>query len=191
MGDRSKRGKVERSRSLALIEAALYAAGRPLNLKTLGSILRIGSKRRVRGLVRSLAETYSREEGALELVELDDGRFVLQLKPQYVPRVEGLVERSLLTPAPLKTLAYIAYRQPVEQSQVVAVRGKGAYGHVRELEELGLIRTEDSGKTKIIRTTGELADYLDLSHDPRRIKSRLASMFEASEDQREEGGVSP
>lgn len=182
MEDRPEKTEEETRQSLALIEAALYAAGRPLDLKTLGSILRTRSKRRVRGLARALAERYSMEEGALELVELDDGRFVLQLKPQYVPRVERLVKRSLLTPAPLKTLSYIAYRQPVMQSQVVAVRGTGSYSHIRELEELGLIRTEKSGKTKIIRTTEEFADYFNLSHDPRLIKSQLAALFGSSED---------
>ncbi len=165
--------------SIAVLEAALYVAGRPLDLKTLGSVVGTRSKRRVQALARSLAEQYSKHEGALELVELDDGRFVLQLKPQHVPKVRRLVKRPLLTSGPLKTLAYVAYRQPVAQSHVIDVRGARSYGHIKELEELGLVSGEKLGKTKILRTTEEFADYFNLSHDLRLMKRQLNSLFES------------
>jgi len=167
--------------TLALLEAALYVAGRPLELKTLGSVIAVRSKKRVQALSRQLAQRYLDRKGALELIELDDGRFVLQLKPKYVPRVRRLSIRPLLSASPLKTLAYIAYRQPVTQAHVAAVRGSEVYVHIKELRGLGLIVAEKLGKTKVLRTTEIFADYFNLDHNPRLMKHQLKALFDTGE----------
>ena len=163
---------------LALLEAALYVAGRPLNLKTLGSIIKTRSKRKVQRLVSILMEEYKNRETALEILELEDKRFVLQLKAEYSPQVQRLAIRPLLSKGPLKTLSYIAYRQPVLQPQVVDVRGHHAYGHLRQLESMGLISRERVGRTRLLRTTGFFADYFGLSHDLRTMKRQLKRVFD-------------
>jgi segregation and condensation protein B len=165
-------------RDLALLEAALYVAGRPLDLRTLGSIIKTRSKRKVQKLVGILMEEYKTRETALEILELEDKRFVLQLKGEYSPQVQRLAIRPLLSKGPLKTLSYIAYRQPVLQSQVVDVRGHHAYGHLRQLESMGLISRERVGRTRLLRTTGFFADYFGLSHDLRTMKRQLKRVFE-------------
>lgn len=163
---------------LALIEAALYVAGRPLDLKTLSSVIEPRSKKRAEKLAETLIEEYSKRDTALAILKLDDQRFVLQLKPEYTPRVRKLSLRPLLPVGPLKTLSYIAYRQPVLQSQVIDVRGEHAYGHLKELEDQGLIVRERVGKSRMIRTTEFFADYFGLSHDLRTMKRQLKSAFE-------------
>jgi len=170
----AKTSKMERD----LIEAALYVSGRPLELKTLGSIIGTRSRKKTRTVAKTLAEEYSSKSGALEILELVDERFVMQLKPQLVPKVKRLAIRPLLTPGPLKTLSYVAVRQPVAQSQVIAVRGPQAYSHIQTLEEIGLISAEKLGRTKIIRTTDVFADYFNLSRDPKLLKRQILSMFE-------------
>ena len=165
-------------RDLALLEAALYVAGRPLDQRTLGSIIKTRSKRKVQGLVSILMEAYKNRETSLEILELEDERFVLQLKAEYSPQVQRLAIRPLLSKGPLKTLSYIAYRQPVLQSQVVDVRGHHAYGHLRQLESMGLISRERVGRTRLLRTTGFFADYFGLSHDLRTMKRQLKRVFE-------------
>jgi len=165
-------------RDVALLEAALYVAGRPLDLKTLGSIIRTRSKRKVQRLVSILMEEYKNRETALEILELEDERFVLQLKAEYSPQVQRLAIRPLLSKGPLKTLSYIAYRQPVLQSQVVDVRGHHAYDHLRQLDDMGLISRERVGRTRLLRTTGFFADYFGLSHDLRTMKRQLKRVFE-------------
>jgi len=74
-------------------------------------------------------------------------------------------------------LSYIAYRQPVPQSQVIEVRGHHAYDHLKELEELGLIHRERAGRTRVIGTTEFFADYFGFSHDVRTMKKQLKSIF--------------
>jgi len=172
--------KISDGEAKALIESALYVSGRPLDLKTLGSVTKLRSKKKIRALAQVLAEEYARRDGSLELVELDDGRFVLQLKPRYVSSVKRLVMRPLLSSGPLKTLAYIAYRQPIAQAQVVDVRGSQAYVHIQELKNLGLLTTEKLGKTRILRTTDVFADYFNLSHDLRLMKHQLKALFDAA-----------
>jgi len=166
-------------RDLALIEAALYVAGRPLDLKTLGSILKTRSKRKIQSVARTLMREYGSRKTALEILELEDERFVLQLKAEYTPEVRRLALRPLLSLGPLKTLSYIAYRQPVPQAQVIDVRGRHAYNHLKQLEELGLILREKAGRTRMVRTTDFFADYFGLSHDLRTMKQQLKkSIFE-------------
>jgi len=165
---------------LAMLEAALYVAGRPLNLKTLGYVINTRSKRRTQQLARRLMEEYRHRNMSLEVLELEDQRFVLQLKTNYSSRVRRLAIRPLLTEGPLRTLSYIAYRQPVVQKQVIDVRGRHAYGHIKQLIDMGLVDCQKSGRTGILRTTDYFADYFSLSHDLQKMKRQLKRIFDST-----------
>jgi segregation and condensation protein B len=163
---------------LALIEAALYVAGKPIDLKTLGSVIGLRSEEKTRITARRLRDHYLKDGRAIEVLELSDGRFVMQLKPQYAPHVRRLATRQLLTPGPMKTLSFIAYKQPITQSYLAKVRGNLSYGHVKHLQEIGLISEEKLGRTKILRTTPNFADYFNLSQDLQTMKKQLERIFE-------------
>ncbi|MEM3699380.1 MAG: SMC-Scp complex subunit ScpB [Candidatus Bathyarchaeia archaeon] len=163
---------------LALLEAALYVAGRPLNLNELCSVLKTRSKNKVRKLAKELMKAYANRNTALEILELKDERYVLQLKADFTPYVRKFVNRPLLSLGPLKTLSYIAYRQPVSQKRVVEVRGHHAYIHIRMLKEMGLVAAERSGRSTVLRTTEYFADYFGLSHDVAVMKKELKHVFE-------------
>lgn len=163
---------------LALIEAALYVTGKPLDLKTLGSVVGFRSEDKVKELARTLKDKYGKDGSSLEVLELSDGRFVMQLKPQYVRHVKRLATRQLLTPGPMRTLSFIAFRQPVTQSYLAKVRGNLTYSHVKQLRETGLIAEERLGRTKILRTTPNFSDYFNLSHDMPAMKKQLEKLFE-------------
>jgi segregation and condensation protein B len=174
-------------RDLATLEAALYVSGRPLDLKTLGYIVKTRSKKKVQQLARMLADEYKKRDTALEVLELADQRFVLQLKSDYSSRVRRLAVRPLLTDGPLRTLAYIAYRQPVLQKQVIDARGTHAYYHVRQLVDIGLVEREKRGRNKALRVTEYFADYFGLSHDSRTMKRQLNRIFNNVMDEASEG----
>ena len=163
---------------LALIEAALYVTGKPLDLKTLGSVVGFRSEDKVKELARTLKDKYGKDESSLEVLELSDGRFVMQLKPQYVRHVKRLATRQLLTPGPMRTLSFIAFRQPVSQSYLAKVRGNLTYSHVKQLRETGLVAEERLGRTKMLRTTPNFSDYFNLSHDMPAMKKQLEILFE-------------
>ena len=165
-------------RQLALLEAGLYVAGRPLDLKTLGSVIRTRSKKKVRKLAKALVENYSNRDTALEVLELEGERFVMQLKAEYTDKVRKLATKPLLSAGPLKTLSYIAFRQPISQPQVIYARGHHAYGHLKQLEGMELIVREGDGRKKIIKTTEFFADFFGLSHDLRAMKRQLKIIFQ-------------
>ena len=163
---------------LSLVEGALYVAGRPLDLNELCSVLKTRSKNRARRTVATLMQDYANRKTALEVLELKGERFVLQLKADFTPLVRKLVNKPLLSTGPLKTLSYIAYRQPVSQKRVIEVRGHHAYGHVKMLKEMGLIGSERSGRSMLLRTTEYFADYFGLSLDTTSMKRELKHVFE-------------
>jgi len=163
--------------NLALVEAALYVAGRPLDLNELCGVLGSRSKKKAKGLVAILMQEYAAKYTALEVLELKDERFVLQLKAAFTPLVKRLVNRPLLSSGPLKTLSYIAYRQPISQKRVIEVRGQHAYGHIKVLKEMGLVAAERSGRSMSLRTTDYFADYFGLTQDTAVMKKDLKRIF--------------
>ena len=163
---------------LALVEAALYVAGHPLDLNELCSVLKSRSKNRARKIAKTLMNEYASRNTSLEILELKDERFVLQLKADFTPRVRKFVNRPLLSVGPLKTLSYVAYRQPIPQKRVVDVRGHHAYGHIKALKDMGLIASERSGRSMILKTTEYFADYFGLSQDTASMKRELKHVFE-------------
>ena len=169
------------NRQLAFLEAALYVSGRPLDLKTLANAAGTRSKKKVRKLAKILVESYQNRDTALEILEVEGERFVMQLKHDYTTKVRKLATRPLLSAGPLKTLSYIAFRQPILQTQVIEVRGNHCYGHLKQLEEMDLISREGIGKKRLIRTTQFFADHFGLSHEMRTMKRQLKTLFKEVE----------
>jgi len=173
-----KAQEAEKNQSrLRLLEAALYVAGRPLNLNELCSVLNTRSKNKTKKYTKMLIQEYSKRKTALEILELKDERYVLQLKADFTPLVKKLVNRPLLSSGPLKTLSYIAYRQPISQKRVIQVRGQHAYGHVKLLRDMGLVAAERAGRSMTLRTTDYFADYFALTHDTSTMKRELKRIF--------------
>ena len=160
-----------------MLEAALYVAGRPLDLNELCSVLSTRSKKKAKKFTDALKQEYSSRSTALEILELKDERYVLQLKADFTPLVRKFVNRPLLSSGPLKTLSYIAYRQPISQKRVIEVRGQHAYGHVKLLKDMGLIAAERSGRSMALKTTDYFADYFALTHDTPTMKKELKRIF--------------
>src|SRR5213596_2317463 len=165
-----------------LCEAALYVSGRPLDFKTIGSVIGARSEEKIRSIARAIAERYAKLDSPVQVLELPDGRFVMQLRPEFAKHVRKLSNRPLLTPGPLRTLSFIALRQPIPQSHVVRVRGKLAYQHVKQLKEMDLISYDKLGRSRVLRTTTTFADYFNLNHDPALMKKELKNVFDITEE---------
>jgi segregation and condensation protein B len=162
---------------LALIEAALYVAGKPLDLNELCQVIGSRSKKRVKKYADTLIQSYAARNTALEILALKDERYVLQVKAEFTPLIKKLVNRPLLSAGPLKTLSYIAFRQPITQKRVIEVRGQHAYGHVKVLKDMGLIASERSGRSLALKTTDYFSDYFGLTQDTTAMKRELKRIF--------------
>lgn len=177
---------------LTTLEATLYVAGRPLDISRLMQVIGTKSERIAFKLIDELSARVSERGGALEVKRLLGRRAVLQLKQEYNDMVKQLTNRPLLTIGPLKTLSYIAYHQPVEQSQVLIDRGAHVYPQLRLIEDLGLItrdRVED--RNVIIRTTSFFADYFGFSQNPAKSKLELQQIFSTLKIHQLDNGIEP
>ena len=176
---------------LCTLEAALYSAGRPLELGDLKSVIGSTSERMVKKLVGQLAQRIERRGGALEVATHGDGRVSLQLRESFDEVVRQFQHKPLLSAGPLRTLSYIAFHQPVDQRQVIADRGSHVYGSLRLMENMGLIhreRTED--RSFVITTTAFFGDYFGFSHSPDKIRVELKRVFrELKIHKMENGGL--
>jgi segregation and condensation protein B len=157
----------------AKIEAALYAAGRPLSIKELCSASGINSKRKNITITRSLAKIINSSLMAIEIVESSDQKFSLQLKGRYERIARRFSTRPLISHSILKTLSHIVYLQPISGTELVLRRGTHVYKHLKYLEDLGFISRKKSGRTRIYKTTSNFSDYFGLSGDFNIMKKQL------------------
>jgi segregation and condensation protein B len=155
-----------------VLEAALFASGEPLEIVQLQSLVK---GKNVRELLDRLIDEYKQRESALEIKEIE-GRFVMQVMPEYAEKVRSLAPKELRSPV-LRTLSMIAYHQPLTVAELVDRRGAAAYDHVRELEEWGFISAIPQGRTRLLATTQRFAEYFNLnSADPETIKRKIIEL---------------
>ncbi len=161
----------------SIIEAALYAADRPLSLDELRRIIGTSSETYTRKLLDALGDEYRKRKGSLELSETAKGVFSLRLQEEYIPKLEGIVPKTKLTRGALKTLAIIAYKQPISQAKLAGLRGSRVYEYVKKLLDLGFIEAKSLGRTRILRTSKKFAGYFGLEDDMDKIRERLQQMI--------------
>ena len=158
----------------ARIEAALYSAGRPLSLDELIKASGTNSKEKTRRVVNELAKKVKSTFRAIEIAQLEDGNYVLQIRPDYTPLVRRFAQHPILPPGALKTLSYVAYEQPVTSKRLVQIRGSQVYSHIKVLEQLRFVEHENLGRLKVYRTTPKFQNYFGIT-DLSAVKSRLVT----------------
>ena len=160
---------------LARVEAALYAAGRPVTLEELMHVAQTSSERRATAIAREVARTVNGSMQAVEVVEYPGPRFAMQLKAQYTQTARKFATRPLLTRAALRTLSFIAFFQPISSAELVLRRSSTVYQHLKELEEVGFVVGERRGRSRAYKTTNRFAEYFGLSPDIPTMKRQLES----------------
>ncbi len=154
------------------LEAALYVSGRALTLEELADMIGKSHSTTQKAL-DNLSFEYSKREGALEVVALPKDRYVMQLKPELTPRVGKLIPGGLLSFATLQTLVFIALKQPILQSELVALRGTHSYDHIKDLVDKKFVEAIPEGRSKLLTTTQLFADYFGLDSDRVKLKAQL------------------
>jgi len=156
------------------IEAALYAAGRPLTSEELARAAGLTSKRKALQIARKIIQDVNTTFSAIQLVEMPSEKFVLQLKSEFNSVARRFASRALLPDAAMKTLSYVAFFQPISAQQISERRGPQAYQHLKLLEQLDFVESEPQGRTRIYRTTESFANYFGLSTDYSVMKQQLS-----------------
>jgi segregation and condensation protein B len=147
------------------IEAILYLKGQPTSLIDIANYAQCSPDQAQEALIELMTE-YGHRNSALEVVETPTG-YSLQLRASYQGLLESLIPSELST-ASLRTLAAIALKAPILQSDLINFRGSGAYQHVNELVELGFIRKlpQEEGRSYWLEVTDKFHKYFEINHLP-------------------------
>lgn len=152
-----------------ILEAALMAAGRPLNLDELGALFP-ETDRPDKGALRRALEGLGEDlDGrGVELTEVASG-YRVQARKEYTDWVSRLWEEKppRYSRALLETMALVAYRQPITRGDIEEVRGVSVSSNIiRTLQERGWIRVvghrDVPGRPEMFGTTREFLDYFGL-----------------------------
>ena len=143
------------------IEALLFASGRFMEINTLINLTGASGKQVLINNIEKLKKEYEERESPLMIVEEKDG-WKITVRENYLPLVRKIVSETELPKTILETLAIIAWRNPVLQSEVVNIRHNKAYDHIAELVELGFIRKEPKGRSYMLNLSEKFYEYFDV-----------------------------
>tara|TARA_B100000424_G_C22849214_1_gene452910 strand:- start:440 stop:892 length:453 start_codon:yes stop_codon:yes gene_type:complete len=104
--------------------------GRPISKKALAEITN-SDINSINNSIYELKQKYTNSKSAIELNELNNS-FSLELKSSLNEYLEDLLPSELKT-SELRTLATIAIKKKILQSDLIVLRGSGAYDHIKEL----------------------------------------------------------
>ena len=129
---------------LRMIEALLFAAGEPLDIKALASSLPEGAD--VAGIVAELQRIYETRGVTLVCVA---GKWQFRTAPDlaFLLRREK-PEQKRLSRAAIETLAIVAYHQPVTRAEIEDIRGVMlSKGTIDTLMEVGWVKIRGRKRT--------------------------------------------
>jgi len=148
------------------LEAILYLKGQPLPLARLAEYAGCDRQTTEQGLIE-LMNDYAHRGSALEVVETPDG-YCLQLRREFQDLVQTLVPVDLGLGA-LRTLAAIALKAPLTLTELVDLRGSGAYQHVQELVAQGFVkkRRKSDSRSASLQVTDKFYQYFEVEKLPK------------------------
>ena len=145
------------------VEALLFSAGKNMTVDNIMNLTG-SSKEIILQDLKELKKDYEERQGALMI--LDEGEsWKIHVREEYLPLVRKIVADTELPKSVLETLAIIAYRSPMLQSQVINARSSGAYEHISLLMDMGFITREKQGRSYLLKVTEKFFEYFDVEGD--------------------------
>lgn len=151
------------------IEAILYTLGKFVTIEELATLAST-TPEKVKQAIAQLKEEYSKRETALTIQEMDN-KIKLNIKKEFGHLTNKILSDKELDNPTTKTLAIIAYKNPVKQSEVIRIRGNKAYDHIKKLTDTNLISSEKLGRTRLLKLTPNFYDYFDIAQE--ELKEKL------------------
>jgi segregation and condensation protein B len=148
-----------------IVEAVLFASDAPLTADEIARADESLDEDRVEDALQLLRAEYDDAGRSFEISELAEGYQILT-RPEYAPyleRFDNVPRPSRLSGPAVETLAIIAYRQPIGRLEIEYIRGVGASGVVRTLQDRRLIdvvgRAEGLGRPLLYGTTQHFLEH--------------------------------
>lgn len=166
-----------------ILGAMLFATREPLTLRQMLNVFRRTAEtyegvaatfiemtlQDVEKALEELKNELAENRLGLEVVEIAGG-FRLRNVPPVGPWLRELLDKgksAKLSKPALETLSIIAYRQPLQRSQIESIRGVAADSIVRNLLDMGLVkvvgRSDLPGKPWLYGTTQAFLEHFGLN----------------------------
>jgi segregation and condensation protein B len=152
-------------RTSRIIEAVLFASEAPLGAAELARAGDGLDEDLVEAAIAELRDEYAREARAFDVMEIAGGYQILT-RPEFAPfleRFDAAPHGGRLSGAALETLAIVAYRQPIGRAEIEEIRGVGAGGVLRTLQERELLavvgRGDGLGRPLLYGTTRRFLEH--------------------------------
>jgi segregation and condensation protein B len=155
----------------AKIEAVLFLTAKPIKAVAMARIVN-ADVQEVRQALLELVHDYEERAGGLEIADEDGYSF--QVKDEYANLMDEFLPVEM-SAALIRTLSAIAIKQPIAQSEIIRVRGAGAYDHIRELVNRELVSKKDDqgGRSPMLTTTKKFQEYFRLTKDGKDLRNFL------------------
>lgn len=168
------------------VEAVLFMTGRAMSVEEIAQFCNLGSVGVVKDALRALTGEYGARESGLEVIERE-GKYQLSIRRIYTSLTTKLVTSCELDTPTQATLALIAYKQPVHQSEIIKMRGNSAYDHIHLLRDQEFVTAEKQGRTRLLKLAPKFYDYFDVVEET--LKQKLREVAKPEEIRREEPKV--
>lgn len=148
--------KIEKLRQL--VEAVLFMSPQPIPLKEIAKICETSDLGLISELIEALKKDLIERKSGIEIIRETEG-YRMQVVSELEVKVSHLAGPTRFSKGVMKTMAYIAFKQPVKQSTIVKFRTNKAYDEIKILEDQGFISRERAGITYVIKTTKKFLQY--------------------------------
>ncbi|MCI8640349.1 MAG: SMC-Scp complex subunit ScpB [Clostridia bacterium] len=132
----------------SIIEAILFAAGRPVSIKELIILFEL-PKEALENIILLMKEEYKETNRGIEIIKIED-KYQLCTKKELYEYIYQIIDKRAkpnLSNAALETLSIIAYNPQITRAEIEAIRGVSADACIYKLLEFGLI--EEAGKSDL------------------------------------------
>lgn len=149
----------------AAVECLLFVSSEPVSTALLASVLE-ADEASIEAAIHELI--LDRGQSGLQIARVAGG-YQICTRPEYSDCCKKLLtpQNQKLSRAGLETLAVIAYRQPVTQPEIEAIRGVSSSGVVKTLLDKGLLkeagRKQTAGRPILYTTTPQFLEYMGLN----------------------------
>lgn len=152
----------------AIIEAMLFACGRPVEIKEFMANLEL-SQEDVENILQNMRLEFESNNRGIEIIKIDNS-YQLCTKKEYYEYIYPLLDNRAkpnLSNAAMETLSIIAYNPKITRAEIENIRGVNSDGTIYKLLEYNLIeeagRLDLPGKPATYKTTQEFLRLFGIS----------------------------
>lgn len=152
----------------AIIEAMLFACGRPVEIKEFMANLELSADD-VENILQNMKLEFEANNRGIEIIKVDNS-YQLGTKKEYYEYIYPLLDnraKPTLSNAAMETLSIIAYNPKITRAEIESIRGVNSDGTIYKLLEYGLIeeagRLDLPGRPTTYKTTQEFLKMFGIS----------------------------